>query len=210
MIDRTELYDYLKAGFLAQGLNTLDVSPFVTYLEQLHQWNKAYNLTAIRNPQDMVTKHVLDSLSILPMLQGASLIDVGTGPGLPGIPLALARSDLQIVLLDSNGKKIRFLREVVRVLQLLHVDVVQARVEAYKPNNLFDTVVSRAFSSAQDMVQKTRHLMAKNGQWLAMKGHVLDNEREALDDLNDITYHIKPLEVTKALGARCCILIKQK
>jgi len=199
----------LKQGMVAQGLDALDGEPLLQYLSLLHTWNKAYNLTAIREPQDMVRLHLLDSLAILPFLEGARILDVGTGPGLPGIPIAIARPGQSVTLLDSNGKKVRFLREVVRVLELHHVEVVHARVEDYTPATGFDTIVTRAFSHVDAMVEKTAHLLNTKGVWLAMKGKVPDNELDALSQRPGLGFDVLPYTVKEIEGARCCIKIKQ-
>ena len=196
----------LEAGFSALGL-ALDPTAFGTYLTLLNQWNKAYNLTAVRDINAMVSRHILDSLAILPWMRGNTWIDVGTGPGLPGIPLALACPDAEITLLDSNGKKTRFLREVVRVLSLKHVNVVESRVEAYHPPKRFDTVVSRAFSAMEPMVKNTQHLIDEQGLWVAMKGQVPNEELSVLARVNP-AYQIKQYTVPGAAAARCCILIE--
>ncbi|MDP3705282.1 MAG: 16S rRNA (guanine(527)-N(7))-methyltransferase RsmG [Legionellaceae bacterium] len=175
------------------------------YLILLHKWNQAYNLTAVRDIQSMVGRHILDSLAVLPWLQAPRIIDVGTGAGLPGIPLALARPDLQIVLLDSNGKKTRFLLEVKRVLNLQHVEIIQSRVEDYNPPQGFDTVVSRAFTNINDMLHWTDHLIAKQGIWLAMKGLNPDHE---LLNINH-PYRIEPYVVAGVDGKRCCVIISE-
>lgn len=176
------------------------------YLALLHKWNQAYNLTAVRDLDSMVTRHILDSLAVIPWLQGEHLLDVGTGPGLPGIPLALARPDLKVVLLDSQGKKIRFLQEVKRVLSLNNVEIVQARVEDYHQADGFDTVVSRAFSDLQQMITWTRHLIATNGIWLAMKGRIPDVELAGIQH----PYRVETYSVVGVEGERCCIIIKNK
>ncbi|MCH9716428.1 MAG: 16S rRNA (guanine(527)-N(7))-methyltransferase RsmG [Gammaproteobacteria bacterium] len=209
MSDLVLLEQQLKSGFEQLGL-MIDTAPFVAYLQLLNQWNRAYNLTAVRDISAMASRHIIDSLAILPWMRGHHWLDVGTGPGLPGIPLALACPDAKITLLDSNGKKIRFLREVVRTLSLSHVEVVESRVEAYHPACRFDTVVSRAFSAMKPMIENTHHLIDSQGLWLAMKGQVPSNELEALkkiDTLNQ-SYQIKKYTVPNISGARCCILIE--
>ncbi len=118
----------------------------------LAKWNQAYNLTAVRDPQEMVTRHLLDSLVLLPYVQGPRVLDIGTGPGLPGIPLAVARPDCSFTLLDANAKKTRFVTQAVGELGLKNVEVVQERVENYRPKQKFDTLVARAFSSITDML----------------------------------------------------------
>ena len=146
------------------------------YLTLLERWNRAYNLTAVRDPEAMVGRHVLDSLSILPWLEGPRVLDVGSGAGLPGIPLAVVRPDCQFYLLDSNGKRTRFLTQVAGELQLHNARVVRGRVEDYRPESLFDTVVSRAFATLADMVADAGRLCAPTGRLLAMKGVFPDDE----------------------------------
>lgn len=204
MMDQRTLNQRLKKGFDVLGLLHVDPEPFVQYLLLLEQWNRAYNLTAVRDVGEMVGRHILDSLAIIPYLRGNRWLDVGTGPGLPGIPLALAHPHAELVLLDSNGKKTRFLREVVRNLSLDHVDVVESRVESYHPIRAFDTVVSRAFSALEPMVEKTRHLIDTRGLWLAMKGRVPEDELVYLGQ----SYNTQTYTVPGVFGERCCILIE--
>lgn len=169
----------LGAGIRALGL---DLSAecqktLLAYQAELLKWNGAYNLTAIRDPEESVTKHLLDSLSILPLLNdpalalpGPRLLDVGAGAGLPGLVLAIANPALRVTTLDSNGKKTRFMRHAVRALKLENVEVEEGRVEAFQPEQRFDCVVSRAFASLNDFFDKTTHLLAGGGVWVAMKG----------------------------------------
>lgn len=142
----------------------------VRLVELLDKWNKAYNLTSVRDPQEMLVKHILDSIVIAPYLHGQHFIDVGTGPGLPGLPLAIVQPDKQFVLLDSLGKRIRFIRQVIMELGLTNVTAVQSRVEDYQPAVSFDGVLSRAFASLQDMLSWCHHLPAEQGVFLALKG----------------------------------------
>jgi 16S rRNA (guanine527-N7)-methyltransferase len=181
----------------------LPTDPFLQYLNLLQKWNQAYNLTAVIDIEAMVTLHILDSLAILPWVHGERLLDVGSGPGLPGVPLALARSDLQVVLLDSNGKKIRFLQEVKRVLALDNVEIVQMRVENYHPSSGFDTVTSRALSELETMIDWTRHLVAPKGIWLAMKGRRPDAELMPIH----YSHRIETYTVPGLHGERCCVII---
>ncbi|MDF1683878.1 MAG: 16S rRNA (guanine(527)-N(7))-methyltransferase RsmG [Legionellaceae bacterium] len=203
-MDKIALSQQLKVGFEILGVSHLDPEPFVEYLALLVQWNRAYNLTAVRDVEEMVSKHILDSLAIIPYLRGKRWLDVGTGPGLPGIPLALAHPDAELALLDSNGKKTRFLCEVVRNLSLDHVEVIESRVESYHPTRAFDTVVSRAFSALEPMVEKTRHLIDTRGLWLAMKGRVPEDELIQFGK----SYDTRTYSVPGVVGERCCILIE--
>lgn len=164
----------LAAGLKALGLNldAVQQEKLLAYVALLAKWNKVYSLTAIREPVRMVAHHLLDSLAPLPHMQGESIriLDVGSGFGTPGIPLAIARPDWQLVLLDSNNKKTTFLRQVVLELQLTNVEVVADRVEHYQSGGQFHIITSRAFSDLADFVKSTRHLLAPAGEWAALKG----------------------------------------
>jgi 16S rRNA (guanine527-N7)-methyltransferase len=182
----------------------------VDYIQLLDKWNKTYNLTAIRDPLEMIPMHILDSLVIGPYLHGDRLIDIGTGPGLPGIPLALAYPDKTFVLLDSNGKKTRFLTHVQQTLGIKNITVAQARSEAFKvPAGIpgFDSVLSRAFASLTDMLQMTYHLCSPGGRFLAMKGQYPESE------LNDLpagftVEHVYPLTVPNLAAQRHLVVLK--
>ncbi|MEQ8514969.1 MAG: 16S rRNA (guanine(527)-N(7))-methyltransferase RsmG [Chromatocurvus sp.] len=150
------------------------------YLDLLEKWNRAYNLTAVRSRADMVDRHILDSLAILPHLQGRRFLDAGSGAGLPGIPLAICLPERDFVLLDSNGKKTRFLFQARLALELANVEVVDARVEAYRPQQPFDGVLSRAFASLSDMVTLCAHLTSDGARLYAMKGAGPGGETETL------------------------------
>ena len=180
MSARDALHARLEQGVAALKL-TLPadaVSRLLDYQALLERWNAAYNLTAVRDPADMVTRHLLDSLAILPHVQGATLADLGTGPGLPGIVLAIAAPGREILLVDSNGKKVRFLREAIRALKLDGVRAVQSRVEDVQGQ--FDCVTARAFASLADMLGWGGHLLAPDGIWLAMKGKRPDDELQGV------------------------------
>ena len=151
-----------------------------------------------------MTRHVLDSLAILPWVRGRRWLDVGTGAGLPGIPLALAVPDAHVVLLDSNGKKVRFLREVKRSLSLDNVDIVHTRVESYHPPHGFDTVTSRAFSSLLQMISWTSHVIDKNGLWLLMKGRRPDAELATVS----LPYRVESYQVPGVDEDRCCVMVQ--
>ena len=152
----------------------------VRYVELLDKWNKAYNLTSVRLPQEMMVKHIMDSLVVAPHLTGHHYIDVGTGPGLPGIVLAIALPDTQFVLLDSLGKRVRFLMHVKHELGLDNVTPVQSRVEEYQPSVKLDGVLSRAFASLQDMIDWCSHLIDNSGKFIALKGVFPSEELDSL------------------------------
>ncbi len=176
MTSRAALQARLEQGIAALGLvlPADAVERLLEYQALLGRWNAAYNLTAVRDPAEMVTRHLLDSLAILPYVQGETLADLGTGPGLPGIVLAIAAPARQILLVDSNGKKVRFLREAIRALQLGGVRAVQSRVEEVE--GTFDCITARAFASLANMLGWGGHLLAPGGTWLAMKGKAPDEE----------------------------------
>ena len=176
MTSRQDLQAQLERGIATLGLQLTAnaVERLLDFQELLARWNATYNLTAVRDPAEMVTRHLLDSLAILPYVQGETLADLGTGPGLPGIPLAIAAPGRQILLVDSNGKKVRFLREAIRSLKLEGVRAVQSRVEEVEGQ--FDCVTARAFASLADMLAWGGHLLSKEGIWLAMKGKRPDDE----------------------------------
>jgi len=148
------------------------------YLELLRKWNKVYNLTAIRDAEQMLSHHLLDSLSIVPFVRGPRVLDMGCGAGLPGIPLALARPDLQVVMMDANAKKTRFVQQAITELNLDNAEAVHARAEDYTAPGGFDTVTSRAFSSLDDFLGLAAPYLRKGGQLLAMKGRYPTQELE--------------------------------
>ena len=178
----TELRTRLDSGLAALGL-VLDEATrarLVAYVELLTKWNKAYNLTAVRDPLLMVSRHILDSLAVAPHVPERRIIDVGTGAGLPGIPLALAFPEREFVLLDSNGKKTRFLVQAKASLGLDNVEVVHARVEEYRPEVQFDAVITRAFAALADILIGSSHLLNAGGRFLAMKAVLEQQELAAI------------------------------
>lgn len=194
---------------------TLDVSEqqrdqLVGYVEMLNKWNKAYNLTSVRDPQEMLIKHIMDSIVVSTHLQGKSFIDVGTGPGLPGIPLSIMNPDKQFVLLDSLGKRIRFIKQVLHELKIENVTPVQSRVEEYQPEERFDAVLSRAFASMTDMVEWCHHLPKTDGGcFLALKGQLPQSEIEQLPEWCSVT-DIKALSVPQLEGERHLVILSRK
>jgi 16S rRNA (guanine527-N7)-methyltransferase len=160
----------LGARELGVDLTEAQHEKLLGYLALLIKWNKAYNLTAVRDPDEMVSRHLLDSLSVVPFIEGKRQLDVGSGGGMPGIPLAILFPDMKVTCLDSNGKKTRFLTQVKLELKLDNLEVIHSRAEAFKPQVPFTGIISRAFSSLEDFTQWTRHMGDKETRWLAMKG----------------------------------------
>ncbi len=180
----------------------------VSYVQLLDKWNSAYNLTSVRDPQEMLVKHIMDSLVVAPHLQGEHIIDVGTGPGLPGVPLAICCPDKQFTLLDSLGKRIRFLNQVKIQLKLENIHPLQSRVEDHQRDAGYDSVVSRAFASMTDMVTWCKHLPAQNGQFLAMKGAQVQEEIAALPDFVKVVDTIE-LHVPELVGQRFLVRLQR-
>lgn len=179
------LENRLRQGIAQLGLDISNatVAALMTYLNGLLKWNKAFNLTAVRSPEQMVIKHLLDSLSVLPYVTGKSLIDVGTGAGLPGMVIAIVKPELPVTLLDSNGKKTRFLKQMAADMKLSNVTVVNARTEEYEGQ--FEMVTSRAFATLSDILDWSAHLLQQEnpkGRMLAMKGQRPDDEIAQLPD----------------------------
>ena len=158
----------------------------VTYIELMCRWNRAYNLTAVRNPIAMVTRHLSDSLAIASLIPVATVLDVGTGPGLPGIPLAIALPSQNFHLLDANGKKTRFLFQVKNQLRLANIEIKETRVENFQVEQGYDCVVSRAFASLGLMVKSCRHLLSKQGRIFAMKSASVHTELEEIADVAEL------------------------
>jgi 16S rRNA (guanine527-N7)-methyltransferase len=159
----------------------------IGFVEMLDKWNKAYNLTSIRDPQQMLIRHIMDSLAVSEHLVGERFIDVGTGPGLPGIPLAIMNPDRSFVLLDSLGKRIRFQKQVQHELGIKNISSVESRVEAYQPEVKFDGVLSRAFASIEDMLHWCHHLPADNGCYYALKGQLAEDEMANMPEGFEVT-----------------------
>ena len=205
----------LKTGIerLALDLTENQIEKLASYIDLLLKWNKAYNLTAIRDPEEMVVKHLLDSLAIVPHIDQSPLLDVGTGPGLPGIPLAITRPELDITLLDSNGKKTRFLTQAKVQLGLDNVTVIHGRVEQavadQKTDQRFQIVTSRAFASLSDMVTLARDTLAENGRFIAMKGIIPEDEMAVLPEWAKVE-NIIPLQVPNLEAERHLIILSDQ
>ncbi|HET8551929.1 MAG TPA: 16S rRNA (guanine(527)-N(7))-methyltransferase RsmG [Gammaproteobacteria bacterium] len=193
-------------GALGIELDAAQRHKLCDFVRLIDKWNRAYNLSAIRVPEEMVNRHLVDSLSALPFVCGGRLLDVGTGAGLPGIPLAIARPAMDVVLLDANGKKTRFCLQAAGELELDNVGVVHSRAEDYEPDERFDTVISRAFGSLADFAATAGHLLRAGGRLVAMKGNVTDEERAALPASWRVIENV-PLTVPGAkIGRRVLVL----
>ena len=197
-------------NILESGLSALNLphtpeqtEQLLAFIKLIAKWNKAYNLTAVRNNEDMARLHILDSLAILPHIEGKRVIDIGTGAGLPGIPLAIFMPEVEFVLLDSNAKKTRFVQQVILELKLKNVSVLHSRVEDYQPELGFDTVTMRAFASLPDIMKLTAHLLSANGVLLAMKGQIPEAE---LAEIDAQTTLIK-INVPEVEAERCLVRI---
>ncbi|MDG2090235.1 MAG: 16S rRNA (guanine(527)-N(7))-methyltransferase RsmG [Gammaproteobacteria bacterium] len=198
----------LLSGVLEAGIKQLNLKIdlqkqelLLAYLEQLVKWNKAYNLSGIKEPERMLSLHILDSLSVLPFINENSVLDVGAGAGLPGIPLAICNPNKEISLIDSVGKKTRFLFQVSSQLNIKNVAVINDRVENYRSEQSFDIVISRAYSSLSQFVAQTRHLLGEKSKLLAMKGLYPQAEINDLpDDFKLLNAH--ELQIPGEAGAR--------
>lgn len=192
--------EQLATGLQAQGAAVPQQASLLAFLSLLRKWNSAYNLTAVRDAKIMVARQLLDSLSVLPWISAPAVLDVGSGGGMPGIPLAIALPDTHFTLLDSNGKKTRFLRQAVMELQLHNVDIVQARVEQWTPASGFGQITSRAFAALADVVRLTGHLLLPDGEWLAMTGPM---DAESVAPLSgDYHVSVEPLSVPGEIAGR--------
>jgi len=201
---KPNLQEKLATGLLEMGLqiSTEKQAKLITYLLLIDKWNKVHNLTAVRDPLEMVTLHLLDSLSVLPSLQALNathLLDVGAGAGLPSIPLAICLPELQVTAIDSVQKKTSFMRQAKGELGLSNFHVEVGRVEALKKEHKFDVIISRAFSEIALFIKLTKHLLAVNGQWLAMKGVVPKHEFEK-QIFKNLNIQLDKIEVLKVAG----------
>lgn len=189
-------------------LSEHQLQQLVHYVQLLDKWNGAYNLTSVRDPAEMLVKHIMDSLVVAPFIHGQRIIDVGTGPGLPGIPLAICFPDKDFTLLDSLGKRIRFLNQVKLQLGLKNVTPLQSRVEDHQPQPGYDVVLSRAFASLSDMIGWCAHLPAATGQFLAMKGAQAQEEIAALPDFVKVVAN-ETLQVPELAGQRYLVIVQK-
>lgn len=194
---------------MGASLSDNTIQTLVRYLAMLEKWNKAYNLTAIRDVEQMISLHLLDSLATLPYITGDKIIDVGTGPGLPGMVLAICYPEKRFTLLDSNGKKTRFLTQVKMELGIDNVTVENERVEKHAHQGEYDHVISRAFASLQDMINWTLPLPSESGNFLAMKGVYPTEEIAALPKEVDLV-SVEPLNVPNIQAERHMVVMTRK
>ena len=198
----------LASGLVELGLE-VDVTTWqklLDYLALLEKWNKVHNLTAVREPAEMVTLHLLDSLVALPYIESGRLLDVGSGAGLPGIPLALLKPQLQVTVMDSSHKKASFMRQAKAALGIANIEVVCERVEQHQPQQLFDVIISRAFSDLAEFVRLTAHLLSADGYWLALKGvHPYDE----IAQLKNVSVEVLPLVVPGLQAQRHLVIIRR-
>lgn len=204
------LAEQLTQGVAQLGLTLNDAASkkLLHYLELLQKWNKVYNLTAIRQPEQMVTYHLLDSLAVLPYLEAGHWLDVGCGAGLPGLVLAIAQPEWRFTLLDSNSKKASFVQQAIIDLQLDNVTVCCTRVENWQIDEKFDGIISRAFANVADFIAVTRHLLAEKGCWAAMKGEPAQELAQLPGDIE--VERIISLNVPGLEGARCLVILRTK
>ena len=208
--DIAALRPELEAGLAQLAQEPALAGPLLDYLALLARWNATYNLTAIRDPREMLAKHLLDSLAMQPFVRALpDLADLGTGPGLPGIPLAIATPGLQVTLVESNGKKARFLREAVRQLKLGNVQVAESRIEAFRPAAPFAAITARALATLPLILKLGGHLLAPAGRLLAMKGVVPADEIAALPPGWQVTA-IHPLQVPGLAAERHLLEIARR
>lgn len=196
----------LEQGLAAMSLPADLAGPLLQYLALLDRWNKTYNLTAIRDPGQMVTRHLLDSLAMAPFFSTGTLADLGTGPGLPGIPLAITHPGLQVTLVESNGKKCRFMREAVRKLGLSNARVAESRAEALDEPGAYDNLTARAMDTLAGIITVGGHLLRPGGRLLAMKGVVPHEEIAALPAGWQVE-SITPLQVPGLVGERHLVVV---
>jgi len=208
-VSADRLHERLDAGLAGLGVTLSDAQKqrLMDYLALLSRWNRAYNLTAVDEPVEMVDRHLVDSLSLLPWIDGSLIVDAGTGAGLPGVPLAIACPDKHFVLVDSNGKKVRFLRQVRRELGLDNIEPVQSRLEDFRPDTTPEQIVARALAPLPRLVEQLAPMLASGAVLLAMKGRLEPEECAAVAD----AYNVERIElnVPGADGPRSLAILRK-
>ncbi len=209
-VELNAMVETLDSGAAQLGINLPNDTgqKLVSYLQLLKKWNQRHNLTAIGSLSKMVTHHLLDCLAISPYLRGVYICDVGSGAGLPGIPLALARPDLQMTLLDSRAKRVSFLRYVASTLKIKNISIEQMRAEEYKPTTLFDTVTARAVAPLGRLIPLCRPLVKRGGRIIAMKSSRLEQEFAQLNSGNRASCRLKELNVPGVNARRCVVVME--
>ena len=199
----------LESGLARLGLvlDEADRARLLSYLRLLEKWNRTYNLTAVRGLEAMVVRHLLDSLAVARLIAGPRVLDVGSGAGLPGLPLALARPRYHFTLLDSSGRKTRFLAQAVTELGLENVEIIQQRAEKFQPEEKFDTLVSRAFASLSEYLRVAGHLCKAGGRIIAMKGVIPERELGALPPAFEAVA-VERLQVPGLNAERCAVVLR--
>ncbi len=199
----------LTQDFLEDELRNFGLIPeeypcnqYVIYIKLLSEWNKTYNLTAVKKPKQMIGRHIVDSLSVLPYIKGSHCLDIGTGAGLPGMILAMTQPKKEWTLIDNIRKKVRFLNHVKHTFSMTNVEIIESRVEEFMPQSKFDTMICRAFAPLERLLQQTDHLFTSNNQLLAMKGGMVDEE------IRNLTVHNFKIEVFDLLPL--CSVAKSK
>lgn len=209
-VDTVKLNEILLQGCekLALDITTEQADKLTGYVQRIDKWNKAYNLTSVRDPKQMMVKHILDSLAVTRFVSGKRVIDVGTGPGLPGMPLAIMLPDIEFTLLDSLGKRVRFMKQCAFELGLTNVTPVHSRVEEHEPAQPYDIVLSRAFASLKDMLHWCQHLVDSSGVFFALKGQFPQSEIDEVSDHFQIG-SVEALSVPDLTGERHLVTIRK-
>lgn len=209
-VDTVKLNEILLQGCekLALDITTEQADKLTGYVQRIDKWNKAYNLTSVRDPEQMMVKHILDSLAVTRFVSGKRVIDVGTGPGLPGMPLAIMLPDIEFTLLDSLGKRVRFMKQCAFELGLTNVTPVYSRVEEHEPAQPYDIVLSRAFASLKDMLHWCQHLVDSSGVFFALKGQFPQSEIDEVSDHFQIG-SVEALSVPDLTGERHLVTIRK-
>jgi len=171
-----------SAGDVSNSISNENVDQFIVLLNELYKWNQKFNLTSIRNVDDMIAGHIMDSLSAHPYIKGGSVVDIGTGAGFPGLPLAIINQNVNYLLVDSNGKKIGFINHIINLLGIKNVKTKKIRIENFFPDQVFDTVIARALSSLPNLIKLSQHLLKEEGVLIAMKGKHPSDELKLIDD----------------------------
>ena len=169
-------------GNVPESISNENIDQFIVLLSELHKWNQKFNLTSIRNADDMIAGHLMDSLSAHRYIKGDSVVDIGTGAGFPGLPLAIINQNVNYLLVDSNGKKIGFINHIINLLEIKNVKTKKIRIENFFPDQVFDTVIARALSSLPKLIKLSQHLLKEEGVLIAMKGKHPSDELRLIDD----------------------------